>query len=352
MSDVVQKSIDTDLDQSNMHGAISSFPDQLEESFEIIKNWSPVKEYQGIQKIMILGMGGSAIGGDVARVIAQNNCSMPIFVNRSYTIPRWVDSQTLIIASSYSGNTEEILSAFSQCVERNCSIIVLSTGGKLTQNAKDIGLDLITIPKGYQPRCALGFSLTLILLILERFSFISKIVAKNVKKSIIPIKNLCSELSISGNSAMRIAEEIHCTCPIIYGSEDMTWVVAMRLRGQLAENAKMLSFQNNFPEQNHNEIEGWTVNEDIIRRFSIIWLRDINDHPRNLARMVIVSSLLESTPDSQLTISQSGPNRVERILKLIHYIDWISYYAAILNNVDPTPVNRIQELKDKIAQID
>ena len=112
----------------------------------------------------------------------------------------------------------------------------------------------------------------------------------------------------------------------------------------------MLSFHHHFPEQNHNEIEGWTVNPDIMNRFSIIWLKDEDDHPGIQARMRISATLLESNAGSQIEISQLGTNRVERLLKLIHFTDWISYYAALLNNVDPTPVKRIQELKIKISE--
>ena len=350
MSDVLHKKLNIDLDKSNMQEAIADFPVQIAQSFEIMNNWSSSLKYAGIKKIMILGMGGSAIGGDVSRAILQNNCLIPIIVNRSYTIPNWVDPNTLILASSYSGDTEETLSAFSQCRKRNCPILVLTTGGTLAQYAEDIGLDWVTIPKGYQPRAALGYSFSLILLVLDRLGFIHDNIVEKVKNSIIPLENLCSQLSQEGNAAMKIAEEIYSTCPIIYGSEDLTWVVALRFRGQLAENAKMLSFHHHFPEQNHNEIEGWTVNEDIMCRFSIIWLRDVDDHTGIQARMNIASSLLETLPGSQINILQSGANRIERLLKLIHYTDWISYYTALLNNVDPTPVNRIQELKDRIAK--
>ena len=191
MNDVFHKGINTYLDKSDMQGAITAFHEQIRASVEIMENWSPMKEYSGIQKIMILGMGGSAIGGDVARVIAQNHCVVPIIVNRSYGIPKWVDSNTLILASSYSGDTEETLSAFFQCRDRNCPILVLSTGGILTQHANDLGLDWIAIPKGYQPRAALGFSFTLILLILQRLGFIPYTVVEDVKNSIIPLEKLC-----------------------------------------------------------------------------------------------------------------------------------------------------------------
>ena len=190
----------------------------------------------------------------------------------------------------------------------------------------------------------------MIILLLNRLKFVPDEDIILVKNAIEPLEMLSLELNCSENSAVKIAEKIHTSCPIIYGSEDLTWVAALRFRGQLAENAKMLSFHHHFPEQNHNEIEGWTVNEDIMRRLTIIWFRDVDDHPGTQARMDISSSLLGSVPGCQLTISQSGAHRTERLLKLIHYTDWISYYAALLNNVDPTPVNRIQTLKDRIAK--
>ena len=239
MNDIFHRGKNTNLDKSDMQGAIRTFHEQIRTSIEIMKNWSPKKEYSDIRKIMILGMGGSAIGGDVARVIAQNHCMVPIIVNRSYTIPKWVDSNTLILASSYSGNTEETLSAFAQCKERNCPVLVLSTGGTLTQHAIDMELDMVSIPKGYQPRAALGFSFTLILLVLKHLGFIPHKVIEYVKKSIPSLDKLSSDLSLPDNSALKIAENIHTTCPIIYGSENLTWVAALRFRGQLAENAKM-----------------------------------------------------------------------------------------------------------------
>ncbi len=342
--------LNTKLDQSDMRGAISGFPNQIKNSFSIMSDWTVQNKYQNIENIMVLGMGGSAIGGDVARVISQNTCTVPIIVNRSYNIPEWVDSHTLILASSYSGGTEETLSAFAQCRERDCPIIVLSTGGKITDYATEYNLDKITVPSGYQPRAALGFSFSLILILLNRLGFVQNEIIEMVEESIESLESLSTEMNKAENKALTMAENIHTTCPIIYGSEDLTWVAALRFRGQLAENAKMLSFHHHFPEQNHNEIEGWTVNPDIMYRFSIIWLKDEEDHPGIQARMRISAGLLESSAGSQFEISQRGANRVERLLKLIHYTDWISYYSALLNNVDPTPVNRIQELKIKISE--
>jgi len=176
------------LDQSDMRGAITGFPNQIKKSFSIMSSWVPHKKYRDIQNIMVLGMGGSAIGGDVARVLAQNACTVPIFVNRSYNIPEWVGSKTLILASSYSGGTEETLSAFAQCRERDCPIIVLSTGGTITDYAGEYDLDKITIPGGYQPRAALGFSFSLILILLSRLGFVQNYIIEIVEKSIESLK--------------------------------------------------------------------------------------------------------------------------------------------------------------------
>ncbi len=338
------------LDKSNMKLAIAQFPDQIYQSFDIMNSWNPKKKYKNIENILIIGMGGSAIGGDVARVIAQNDCSIPIFVNRSYNIPCWVGAHTLVIASSYSGNTAETLSAFNQCIEKTSLIVVITTGGQIENYANQNDLDKIVVPKGYQPRAALGFSFSSILILLNRLNFISKEIIDNLRDVIEPLNILSMQIQKNENDAFNIAGQIHKTCPIIYGSEDLTWVVALRFRGQLAENSKMLAFHHNFPEQNHNEIEGWTCNQDIMNTMSIIWINDSSDHIEVKARMKISSTLLNSKAGIQINIMQNGLNRIHRLIKLIHFTDWISYYAALLNNIDPTPVNIIQNLKSKISK--
>jgi glucose/mannose-6-phosphate isomerase len=346
---VILPVLNAELDQSEVKGAIASFPEQIQESFLIMDNWMPKNEYRGIRTILILGMGGSAIGGDVARVISQKSCPVPIIVNRSYNIPEWVDSHTLVLASSYSGLTEETLSAFTQCRNKNCHIIVLSTGGKIIEYADKYGLDRVTIPPGFQPRAALGFSFSFILLLLNRLDFIRDETIILVEDSIKPLNKLSTELSHLDSSTVSIAEQIHSTCPIIYGSEDSTWVVALRFNGQLAENAKMLSFHHHFPEQNHNEIEGWTINDHIMKNFSVILIKDKEDHDGIKLRMKISAELIKPVSSKHISISQSGENRIERLIKMIYCVDWISYYLALLNEVDPTPVNRIQKLKSRIA---
>ena len=139
-------------------------------------------------------------------------------------------------------------------------------------------------------------------------------------------------------------------CPIIYGSEDLTWVAALRFRGQLEENAKMLAFHHSIPEQNHNEIEGWSCHPDLLATKCIIWLKDKDDHPRSLGRMEVTAKLLDGQAGKQVEIAEKGRSALIRLLKMIHFNDWVSYYAALLNNVDPTPVERITKLKEEMAK--
>ncbi len=342
-----------ELDHGNMYEAIAGFPHHLDESLDKMKSWFPQNNYNDIRNILILGMGGSAIGGDVVRVILQNECTVPIVVNRSYNIPAWVSKNTLVIASSYSGNTEETLSAFHQCLEKQSQIIVMSAGGQLTALAEARQLDLIPMSAGLQPRAAFGYSFTLLLLLMEKLRFAESNYTFLMGQSVEEISPLTAELKDDSreNKAIVAGMKLYGKIPVIYGSEDLTWVAALRFRGQLEENAKMLAFHHHIPEQNHNEIEGWSCYDPLLKNMCIIWLPDSDDHSRSLARMEVTRDLLQEKCPVQLSLSESGSHRIIRLLKLIHFIDWVSYYCALLNGVDPSPVNRISALKNRMSEI-
>jgi glucose/mannose-6-phosphate isomerase len=340
------------LDVSNMYDAISDFPEQIKVAFSIMENWVLEHKYSDINNIIILGMGGSAIGGDVIRVLIQNESRVPVLVNRSYNIPQWVNKKTLVLASSYSGDTEETLSAFDHCEQAGAKIIAITTGGKLQELAIKHGLDHVLFPAGLQPRAALGLSISLTLIMLNKLGFASDAIVKELYFSFDELTRHSHELSKCDNEnpAVILANKIYSMCPIIYGSEDLTWVAALRFRGQLEENAKMLAFHHSIPEQNHNEIEGWSCHPDLLATKCIIWLKDKDDHPRSLGRMKVTAKLLDSQVGKQVEIAEKGRSALIRLLKMIHFIDWVSYYAALLNNVDPTPVRRITRLKEEMAK--
>jgi glucose/mannose-6-phosphate isomerase len=339
-------------DIDDMHSAICDFPNQIDLVFNIFSDWKAKNQYKDINNILVLGMGGSAIGGDVTRVLVQDSCKIPIMVNRSYNIPAWVNSNTLVIASSYSGNTEETLSAFEQCKLANSKIIAITTGGQLLELAKEESLDIVIIPAGYQPRAALGLSFTSILLLLNKLNMVNDLIVSQLKEAIPVIKTHTNSFITNSivNSAFDIAKKIENTIPIIYGGEDLTWVSGLRFRGQIEENAKMLAFHHNMPEMNHNEIEGWNFYPNLVENTTIIWLKDQDDHPRITKRIETSKELLRDKSSSQITIWEEGRNRIERLLKLIHMTDWVSYYLALLNKVNPTPVDQIQRLKRKMAE--
>ncbi len=345
MNDFEQLKIEFDKD--DMCNAISSFPEQLEYMLEKFSKWTTRKSYTGLNHIIILGMGGSAIGGDLAKILISKKCRIPTFVNRNYTIPGWVNDKTLVIASSYSGNTEETLEAFSECKKRNALCIIISTGGELTNRGEEANCDIIKIPSGLQPRAALGYSVMAVLFALNKSGYITDTVINQINESLDALKAFSKQLKQLNkrNKAQELAEQIYNTTPVLYGSAGFMSIIAMRFRGQLEENAKMISFHNDIPEMNHNEIEGWGGINKQSNRYSIIWITDERDHPQVMKRIDISRELLSKNCSNQYILKTNGKNFIERVLKLIHFVDWVSLYTALLNSVDPTPVVQIQKLK-------
>tara|TARA_S200000501_G_scaffold378650_1_gene442532 strand:- start:1234 stop:2289 length:1056 start_codon:yes stop_codon:yes gene_type:complete len=345
------KELKLKYDNKNMFDAILSFPNQIKFSLDYMRDWQPKNEYNHIETILISGMGGSAIGGDFVASLCNQYCNIPIIVNRSYEIPNWVNKNTLIISSSYSGNTDETLNALNLAIEKSATVVAVTTGGKLLKVAKNNLFDFIKVTPGYQPRAALGFSIALNLLLLEKIKLIPKNLMTNLLKNSL---NKLTELSLiysdysNTNNAIEFSKKIYNKFPVIYASEGWQANCAFRMRGQLAENAKILSSHLSFPEQNHNEIEGWNNNK-ILKETVICWIMDNSDHPQVEKRMQITKELLSKYPINHLILRLECDSNIERALCMIHLIDWISFYCALLNNIDPTPVVRITELKNRLS---
>jgi glucose/mannose-6-phosphate isomerase len=234
---------------------------------------------------------------------------------------------------------------------KNAHIIAVTTGGKLLEIAEKNNFDIVNVAPGLQPRAALGLSMALNLLLLEKIGLVlDNVMTQFFENSLDKLKSVSNQYSTfsNDNPAIQFAELIHNKFPIIYAGEGWQANCALRMRGQLAENAKILGSHLNFPEQNHNEIEGWTCNKDIIKNTIICWILDKDDHIQVQKRMKITKELLSEYPSNQIELKTEGNSEIERALCLIHLIDWISYYSALLNKVDPTPVERITELKNKL----
>ncbi len=341
------------IDPQDMFGAIYRFTDQIKEAITIGEHFNLQNDYSACTNIVVTGMGGSAIGGDIVKTIAQNELTVPFYVNRNYSLPNWVNEKTLVICSSYSGNTEESLSAYEDALKKGAMICGISTGGQLTEKIQSKGYDLITIPGGLQPRAALAYSFVPMLYLLNKIGLISNALIDALSNSISPLelKRDTNSIGDTSNPIYKLAKEIYGMIPIIYGITDTTGVVALRWKGQLCENSKMLAYYNEIPELNHNEIVGWGNNADLLSELTVIWLRDENDNERVRARQNITKSLLDDIDIMQHEVNAEGISFLERLLNLINYGDWLSYWCAILHNTDPSPVEKINKLKKALKEI-
>ena len=330
------------IDKEKMYQSIQSFPQQISESAKIIKNYSLIRN-QEILDIIICGMGGSAIGGDFCRNFLGSDIHYNIYVNREYNLPNWVSKNSLIILSSYSGDTEETISCYEECIKNSYNPIIITTGGYLLSAAKSNNHVCIQMPTGYQPRAALGFSFTLLLLIFNKLNLISKnnTFIDQIDSIVESLKKFNNTMFNDDSSALKIASDIYNKFVVIYSTR-IHESISYRFRCQLAENSKIIASHNIFPEQNHNEIEAFQ--NDNIENIAFIWLIDESDSEKNKKRMKITQDLLNDTGTHSI-ITISNGSKYERILKMVNYLDWISYYCAILNNTNPTTIDKIKKLK-------
>lgn len=322
-----------------MKEVLINFSNQLKEAGKC--SWNNLPRADNLSNIVICGMGGSAISGDLLAGYLQDEIKVPIFVNREYELPRFVDENSLVFISSYSGNTEETLSAYEKAIKRTKKILCITSGGKLqTLNPQFI----FKIPTGYQPRCALGWLFVPMLIALHKLDIISDKSAE-LEESITLLLKLSQEFSLDKSSPYKVAEKLIGKLPIIYS--DLRFVaVAKRWVAQLNENSKQLAHYNAFAELNHNEIVGF--GEPKINTFLII-LKDKSYNPRINLRIELTKQMFSTYTEIQ-EIESCGNSLLARFFYLIYFGDWVSYWLAILKGIDPTPIERIDWLKKELAK--
>ena len=342
-----------EIDKDDMYQSIWDFPENIIDAIELSENITLKNEYRDVNNIIIAGMGGSAIGGDVVYSLIKNEIKIPFVVNRGYDLPAWANSSTLIICSSYSGNTEETISILEEAKSLGAKVIGITTGGLLESLCKNYSFDFVNIPSGLQPRAALAFSFIPLLYILKKTSLINVEVKNWLESSVDLIKSKREEYSLDkeNNPVYQLANKLYNKLPIIYADSTSLETVAVRLKGQICENSKILAYHSIYPEMNHNEIVGWENNEEFFSNYYVLWLMDDEMNSRNKSRKNIISEILSDLNVSQQEIKVDGNSFKERFLLLIHYGDWLSYWCAILHNTDPSPVKNIQTLKDKLSKI-
>lgn len=344
------------IDRSGMLGLLESFPGQCRSARALGEMICLPRSLNKInyKNIVCTGMGGSAIGADIARSYLADKADIPIFVNRDYLLPRFVGRDTLVVVSSYSGNTEETTSAYRDAMARRSKIVAITSGGEIKRNALRDGNPVVLIPQGFPPRAALGYSFFTILSVFSKLGVI-KGPSENINKAILSLERLRDakigpSVRSGRNMAKRIAGEIVGKFPVIYSAASHIDAVATRWRGQFAENAKTISTTHLFPEMNHNEIMGYKFPRKLMKSFAVIMLKDSLDHPRVARRMDITAEILRAEKVKVIEVSSVGKAILERILSLVYIGDFVSYYLAILNGVDPTSIARIDYLKRELAR--
>ncbi|HXF49940.1 MAG TPA: bifunctional phosphoglucose/phosphomannose isomerase [Verrucomicrobiae bacterium] len=339
-------------DPDNFYKLLVDFPAQLRQAVEIAQRFEWQRGGFRPSHIVLAGMGGSAIGGDLARTFLSQKLNIPFHVLRHYTLPVFVGPETLVFASSYSGNTEETLAAFEAARQKQAEIVSITTGGKLAFRAS--GRPIITIPSGYPPRAALGFSFVPVLLVLGKAGLI-----RDFSEEILSLADFLSEeirkwereTALAKNEAKRLAAALFGKVPLVYAGADLMEPVAVRWKGQICENAKQLAFANVFPEFNHNELVGFGVLKHLAGRLAAVFLQDEDDHPRIAARMKIVEDVLKKKKIPVIKATSKGESVLERMFYTVLLGDFASYYLAVLNGVNPKPVAVIDYLKGRLERV-
>ena len=326
-----------------MDQLIENFPGQLKEALEIAKTLTPVQVKSDFHEAVVAGMGGSGIGGQFVQSLIADECTVPLYVNKSYDLPAFVDENTLVIISSYSGNTEESISAFHSALTKKAKIVCLSSGGTLQVEAEKNNIPFVVVPPGSQsPRACLGYSIVLQLAILHQHGIIRHALLEHFLIASDLIKYENEEIK---NKAKAIADQLLGKIPVIYAT-DVFEPAAVRLRQQLNENAKILCWHHTFPEMNHNELVGWVDKMPL----AVIFLRTKDDLKKNVRRMDISKSVISSKTNTFIEIYAKGHSRAEKMVYFIHLADWISVYLASLRNVDATEINIINFLKSELEK--
>lgn len=343
------------LDKSDMLDILLDLPLQCKNAAEIADSFKVPPAYKsiGFDEIFFTGLGGSAIGGDIVKTYLSAELDKPIIVNRNYDVPAFVDKKTLAFVSSYSGNTEETLSAYKQIKAKVAKIIIITSGGVLYEHSKKDKIPSILVPKGIPPRTAIGYMSLIPLIVLSKLGLVKKqdaALAETIKVLAALKKDVLSPAVPSPtNIAKEIASKIYDRHVIVYGAEDFLGGIVTRWRQELQENSKIICSSAVLPEMNHNEITGWEDPRHISKDFAVIILRDKDEHLRVSRRIEISKDLIKRRAENIIEVGSRGESLLARTFSLIYIGTFVSFYLAILNDIDPTPVNNVTYLKKQLA---
>jgi glucose/mannose-6-phosphate isomerase len=339
-------------DAADMLGRIIAFPDQMEAAWSIGAEFARTlaASRSKFERVVVAGMGGSAIGGDLAKSFLGDAATAPIVSCRDYVLPKNVARGALFVASSYSGNTAETLSAYDAARNNAAAMIAITSGGELAARCQRDSVPCCLIPGGMPPRAAIGFSLLPMLHVLRAAGAASFDDAE-YNEALATARDHCAEYAPSreANRAAALARELHGKTPFVYAAPALLEGVARRWSCQFNENSKTLAHFAFFPELNHNEIVGWEVGESMAKTV-ILSLEDRDDHPGTQRHTEIGLSLMQPVAARVERIETPASGRLARMLAMMLLGDFASVYLAYLNGVDPTPVKKIDALKKELSR--
>ncbi len=327
-----------------MKALVEAFPNHLREALVIGRAAQLKPTSKKIQNIVISGLGGSGIGGKIVSQIIADKSKLPITCVSDYVLPAFVNEQTLVIISSYSGDTEETVATLNEAIAKGAEIAAVTSGGKVAAYAKENGLNHIIIPSGNPPRSMFGYSSVQLFFVLRNYGIVDSSFESEVEASIALMENDMAHIRATAKSlAERIVERI----PVLY-SEASYEGLAIRWRQQINENSKMLCWHHVFPEMNHNELVGWTGGDN---RVAVIIIRNEDDHKRSQMRMELCKKLIGEKCDTIIEVWSKGNSRIERTMYLNHIGDWLSIEMAELRNEDAVAIPAIIFLKGELAKM-
>ena len=338
------------IDKSNMLAFCTKAPKHYEKAAKNAQKLSV--SYYKPRTILIAGMGGSAISGDLLKDWTRDKISVPIEVSREYSLPAYADKNTLVIVTSYSGETEESLSAFLDATKRKCVTVCISSGGTLQEFAEKLGAPHLCVPAGMPPRVTLPYLFMPLVILLEKIGLVSNVAAE-ISEATNALKKVSNSNSpenpLKGNTAKSLASSIYGTIPVVYGFGFYS-AVALRLKTQFNENSKVPAKWAVFPELNHNEIVGWEKRSELTTKLSAILVRDEAEPAEVRSRIEITKELMRPAISKTLEVWAQGESRLSKMLSTLVIGDFTSVYLAILRKIDPTPVQTIELLKERIKQ--
>jgi len=336
--------VSEEYDISGMKEKIKGLPDQIMNSWE---KGQSVEIKGKPRNLVVTGMGGSGIAGDLLSDLLFQDLGIPLMVNRGYDLPFFVNEETLLFVSSYSGNTEETLCSLNEGLRRKAIIVVFTSDGEIAKTAEHNNLPRIEFPTGYPPRSALGFSFFSMLGLIKKFFAIS-LDNKDIENLILTLSKLRDKLTRQNNEITTLAETLVNQIPLIYITQRLR-SVAFRWQTQINENSKTFAHINVIPEANHNEIVGLKFPRAKIKQMHLILLRTENYENKQIKkRLRITEDLLKNSVGNITTVNADGNNKLEDMFSLIYKGDFLSYYISRILKIDPTPVKRIDLLKRRL----